>query len=151
VAAPPRAHKRCAHGPPAALSPAVAPPQRWELWTFAEPFSELPLHALLHALSQPAGLQLPLPGDRDWDAAAGPEPAAGYEALLRRCWARDAAERPRACEIVFALEGMMSGLRRARAAAAQQAAQQQARPQPQEQQQERQQQQGGAAPAAAAE
>jgi hypothetical protein len=92
--------------------------RRWELWTSSEPFADLPLHALLHALSQPGGLALPLPGDRDWDAASPPEPAPGWERLVRRCWARDAAERPRASEVVSELEDMAVALRRRRAAAA---------------------------------
>jgi hypothetical protein len=89
--------------------------RRWELWTGAEPFADLPLHALLHALTQPDGLQLPLPSDRDW-APAWPatEPAPGWAALARRCWATKAGGRPRAAELVAALEAMMAELRRRR-------------------------------------
>lgn len=125
----------------------------WELWTLREPFKGVPLHTLLAQLTMPGGMRLPLPGDADWapppaasgdadgapDAAsgaaqgaaaaagAGPaEPVAGWEALVRRCWARDAAARPSARELVECLEEMIarvrSGLRAAAAAAARPAA-----------------------------
>ncbi|KAI8472959.1 MAG: kinase-like protein [Monoraphidium minutum] len=91
----------------------------WELWTGAEPFQDLPLHALLHALVQPEGLCPPLPGDRDWDAGwPAAEPAPGWAALVARCWARAPRARPAAAELVSSLEAMAAELRRRRVAAA---------------------------------
>lgn len=39
----------------------------WELWTGQEPFEGLHLHALLHQMTSPCGLQLAVPGSPEWE------------------------------------------------------------------------------------
>eukprot|EP00882_Tetradesmus_deserticola_P018309 GHRQ01019668.1.p1 GENE.GHRQ01019668.1~~GHRQ01019668.1.p1 ORF type:complete len:209 (+),score=107.07 GHRQ01019668.1:35-628(+) len=87
----------------------------WQLWTMQEPFEGVHLHALLHQLSAPGGLCLPVPGTPDWQEPECPaEPAPGWAQLMQRCWQRAADERPSARQLVAALEEMMEALRAAR-------------------------------------
>lgn len=87
----------------------------WQLWTMQEPFEGVHLHALLHQLSAPGGLSLPVPGTPDWQEPECPaEPAPGWRQLMQRCWQQPAAERPSARQLVAALEEMMEALRAAR-------------------------------------
>jgi serine/threonine protein kinase len=84
----------------------------WELLARREPFAELPLHALLHQLASGPPPRPALPGDADWEAdGAAPAPAAGWVPLIEACWAERPEDRPRAGELVAALEAMLASLR----------------------------------------
>jgi hypothetical protein len=108
----------------------------WEVWTGAEPWEGLPIHALIHRMTSPQGLTLPVPGEPSWrdgedtpaaaaggdadGAAAGggqatpagpPEPAPGYKALMLSC-RRPAELRPSSGQLLEGLEAMMAALRR---------------------------------------
>ncbi|KAI8475058.1 MAG: kinase-like domain-containing protein [Monoraphidium minutum] len=92
----------------------------WEMWTLSEPFKGVPAATLLGQMTLPGGARPPLPGDAGWAAAAaagggaggGPaEPAPGWEALVRRCWAREPDARPGAGELVAALEVIIAQVR----------------------------------------
>lgn len=85
----------------------------WELWSGQEPFADLQPAALLFQLTR--GLSLPVPGSAEWggDEPAPPEPAPGYASLMRSCWAPP-EQRPSACQLVKALDGMLEQLRQQR-------------------------------------
>ncbi|WIA09456.1 hypothetical protein OEZ85_008857 [Tetradesmus obliquus] len=85
----------------------------WELWAMQEPFAGVHIHALLHQLTTHGGLSLAVPGSAEWgDAAAPPEPALGWSALMQRCWRAEPAARPSSRELVGELEEMMAAVRR---------------------------------------
>jgi serine/threonine protein kinase len=109
----------------------------WELWTSQEPFEGMQLHALLHQLTGPNRLKLPIPGEESWKdqylasvtsscnlfeaegcreedeaAALGPlEPVVGYKELMLRCWTDAPNERPTSSQLLVDLEAMMGVLR----------------------------------------
>jgi mitogen-activated protein kinase kinase kinase 7 len=84
----------------------------WELLARREPFADLPLHALLHQLTQAPGLRPPLPGDEDWEPeGAAEEPAPGWVRLIRACWEPRPEARPSAGQVAAELEAMMRHLR----------------------------------------
>ncbi|WIA07913.1 hypothetical protein OEZ85_007392 [Tetradesmus obliquus] len=86
----------------------------WQLWTFQEPFEDVPFHTLLHQLSTQGALRLALPGSAAWgeEEPAPPEPAPGYSQLMQRCWSVDPADRPSSRQLVGELQEMLVALKR---------------------------------------
>lgn len=96
---------------------------RWEIWTGAEPFQGVSLHALLHHVSSGAGPSLAIPGTQQWeeehcsdggDDEVPQEPGPGWGDLMQRCWARTPQDRPSCDEVQLTLEAMLNTLRSAR-------------------------------------
>ncbi len=96
---------------------------RWEIWTGAEPFQGVSLHALLHHVSSGAGPSLAIPGTQQWeeehcsdggDDEVPQEPGPGWGDLMQRCWAHTPQDRPSCDEVQLTLEAMLNTLRSAR-------------------------------------
>jgi hypothetical protein len=86
----------------------------WQLWTFQEPFEDVPFHTLLHQLSTQGALRLAVPGSPSWcdEEPSPPEPAPGYSELMQRCWSVDPAARPTSRQLVGELQEMLMALKR---------------------------------------
>jgi hypothetical protein len=88
----------------------------WQLWTFQEPFEDVPFHTLLHQLSTQGALRLAVPGSAAWGEDEGApcpaEPAPGYSELMQRCWSVDPASRPSSRQLVGELQEMLAALKR---------------------------------------
>jgi hypothetical protein len=90
----------------------------WELWTAREPYEGQSYVSLMLQMADPAAcVRPPVPGTPEWEEAGPPppEPAPGWAALMRACWAEDPAARPDFPSIVEALRAMLSAVKPPRA------------------------------------